>query len=203
MQHTCPGYLKDQHGDWDRDCDVEVQGVQRWPNLLTHFVLSSPNSRHSTIKSSDIPYVAWGGSHLIDNVSALEMRMSQQSPEMPAHRLRIPIDIDGTNLPVVHGVSCTDYERENIGPRLRSVLARYELAFQDLWEQARTATTQQKLGLNCKWSQEKLQFDYAFIQAQAMCCPCVDHDSNEDLTGPQRELLLWHWKLGVSMSPIQ
>ena len=144
-----------------------------------------------------------GDSHLIDNGSAVEMRMAQQSPEMPAHRLRIPIDMGGTNLPVVHGVSCTDYERENIGPRLRSALARHELAFQDRWEQARTAATRQKLGFNRKWSQDKLRFEYEFAQTQAMCCPCVGDDSNENLTGPQRELLLWHWKLGVSMSRIQ
>ena len=36
-----------------------------------------------------------------------------------------------------------------------------------------------------------------------MCCSCVGDDSNKNLTGPQRELLLWHWKLGVSMTRIQ
>ena len=36
-----------------------------------------------------------------------------------------------------------------------------------------------------------------------MCCPCVRNDSNANLTGPQRELLLWHWKLGISMTRIQ
>ena len=122
---------------------------------------------------------------------------------MPVCKVRIPIDMGGTNLPVVHGVSCTDDERKRIGPRLRSALAKHELAFKDRWEQARTALTRQKLGFNRKWSQEKLQFEYDFAQTQAMCCPCVGDDSNANLTGPQRELLLWHWKLGVSMTRIQ
>ena len=87
---------------------------------------------------------------MIDNGSAVEMKMAQQLPEMPAHCLRIPIDLGGTNLPVVHGVSCTDYERENIGPRLHSALAKHELAFTDCWKQARTAATRQKLGFNRK-----------------------------------------------------
>ena len=70
----------------------------------------------------------------------------------------------GTNLPVVHGVSCTDHERGSIGPRLRSALAKHELAFKDRWEKARTALTRQKLGFNRKWSQEKLQFEYEFAE---------------------------------------
>ena len=36
-----------------------------------------------------------------------------------------------------------------------------------------------------------------------MCCPCVGDDANSNLSGPQRELLLWHWKLGISMTRIQ
>ena len=82
-----------------------------------------------------------GHSRLIDNGSAVEMNMAQQSPEMPARKIRIPIDMGGTNLPVVHGVSCTDNERKRIGPRLRSALAKHELAFKDHWEQARTVLT--------------------------------------------------------------
>ena len=113
---------------------------------------------------------------MINNGSAVKMTMVQQSPEMPAHRLRIPIDMGGTNLPVVHGVSCTDYERENIGPRLRSALAKHELAFKDCWEQARTTSTFQKLGFNYKWNQEKLQFENKITQTQAMCCPRVIYD---------------------------
>ena len=71
---------------------------------------------------------------MINNGSAVEMKMAQQLPEMPALRLRIPIDLGGINLPVVHGVSCTDYDRESIGPRLRSALAKHELDFKDFWE---------------------------------------------------------------------
>ena len=30
-----------------------------------------------------------------------------------------------------------------------------------------------------------------------LICPCVGTDANTDLSGPQKELLTWHWKLGV------
>jgi hypothetical protein len=35
------------------------------------------------------------------------------------------------------------------------------------------------------------------------CFPCVGDAENANLTSPQRELLLWHWKLGISMYQVQ
>jgi hypothetical protein len=35
------------------------------------------------------------------------------------------------------------------------------------------------------------------------CFPCVGDSANANLTSPQRELLLWHWKLGISMYQVQ
>jgi hypothetical protein len=32
---------------------------------------------------------------------------------------------------------------------------------------------------------------------------CVGDETNQQLTGPQKELLLWHWKLGVGMKHVQ
>ena len=34
-------------------------------------------------------------------------------------------------------------------------------------------------------------------------CPCVGVDENQNLSGPQKELLTWHWKLGIGMQRIQ
>ncbi len=31
------------------------------------------------------------------------------------------------------------------------------------------------------------------------CFPCVHDSENANLTSPQRELLVWHWKLGICM----
>jgi hypothetical protein len=35
------------------------------------------------------------------------------------------------------------------------------------------------------------------------CGPCVEAPANENLSGPQKELLEWHWKLGNGMNCIQ
>jgi hypothetical protein len=37
----------------------------------------------------------------------------------------------------------------------------------------------------------------------ALICPCVGTDENINLSGPQKELLTWHWKLVVGMQRIQ
>ena len=36
-----------------------------------------------------------------------------------------------------------------------------------------------------------------------MICPCVSTDENQNLTRAQKELLLWHWKLGIGTSRVQ
>jgi hypothetical protein len=35
------------------------------------------------------------------------------------------------------------------------------------------------------------------------CFPCVGNSEKENLTSPQRELLLWHWKFGINMYRVQ
>ena len=34
-------------------------------------------------------------------------------------------------------------------------------------------------------------------------CPCAGTEGNTNLSGPQKELLTWHWKLGVGMQKVQ
>ncbi len=44
---------------------------------------------------------------------------------------------------------------------------------------------------------------HKFSTYSKTCCACVGTTSNANLSGPQKELLLWHWKLGISMYWIQ
>ena len=43
------------------------------------------------------------------------------------------------------------------------------------------------------------EFDH-FYQ---FCGTCVGYSENKNVTDPQKELLIWHWKLGISMYRIQ
>ncbi len=47
------------------------------------------------------------------------------------------------------------------------------------------------------------EFHYEFGTAAQMVCPCVSMEGNTNLTRAQQELLLSHWRLGISMHHIQ
>ena len=46
--------------------------------------------------------------------------------------------------------------------------------------------------LSQSWNSDQEAFDLKFKTMQAMFCPCVCNDSNMNLSGHQRKLLLWH-----------
>jgi hypothetical protein len=84
----------------------------------------------------------------------------------------------------VVNVSCTAEERETIGPYLWSSCARHSLAFN---------THDQSPVFECE---HNFDTDASLFQS-------VANPSNVNLTPGQKELLLWHWRLGISMSRIQ
>ena len=47
------------------------------------------------------------------------------------------------------------------------------------------------------------EFKLEFNCYSKMCCPCIGVEENINLTNAPKELLLWHWKLGISMHHIQ
>ena len=126
----------------------------------------------------------YGGSSEIDGKAVL-MSLPKQAPHHPNHQIKIPIDTFNTNIPLIHDVSCTDKERREVAPHLRSSMAKHTLNFKKSWTVA----------------VEYMEFETT--HKQKVCCPCVADESNENLSGPQRELLKWHQKLGISMFRIQ
>jgi hypothetical protein len=101
----------------------------------------------------------------------------------PSHVLKFQLD-EHSNTPTVVNVSCMAEEREKIGPYLRSSCARHLLAF---------STHDWAPVFECEHN-----FDM-----EASLFPTVADPTNVNLTPGQKELLLWHWRLGVSMSRIQ
>ncbi len=54
-----------------------------------------------------------------------------------------------------------------------------------------------------EFTQTKEFLGRKFSTYSKICCPCVGTAFNTNLSGPQKELLLWHWNLGFSMCQIQ
>lgn len=154
-----------------------------------------------------------GSSHIVRDMGVdVQVKMKFQRLD-EYETVNIKIDQMSGNVPMVENVSCTNKERKEIGPRLGAdygvpydvqrekstdeIDLEYQLAV------ARQALDVQKRGMLRHWNSKEGHFDYDFSSPVAMVCPSVGEDSNQNLAGPQKELLLWHWKLGISMKRIQ
>lgn len=98
----------------------------------------------------------------------------------------IHIDIvrDHANLPVVHDSYVSEKAKQGLGPIMRSGLCQARLSVLDFFGEIESSVSSivDNAESNC-----------------FPCFPCVGDSENSNLTSPQRELLLWHWKLGISM----
>jgi hypothetical protein len=101
----------------------------------------------------------------------------------PSHVLEFHLD-EHSNTPTAVNVSCMAKERDTIGHYLLSSCTRYSLAFK---------THDNTPVFECEHN-----FD-----TDASLFLLVADPSNVNSTPGQKELLLWHWRLGISMSRIQ
>ena len=97
----------------------------------------------------------------------------------------IHIDIiwDQANLPVVHDSFVSEKAKRGLTP-LWSGMCQTGLSALDFFGEIERSVSS------------------IVSNAESNCFPCflcVGDLANANLTSPQRELLLWHWKLGISM----
>lgn len=128
----------------------------------------------------------YGGDSILNGDRVL-MQLRKQTHLQVRHDIDIPIDINNTNLPLIHHVACSEAEKKNIGPSFRTAISASFLC----------------LGFFGVWKSVVDEFEYEFNSVAQMMCPCVGTQSNTNLTSAQKELLLWHWKLGISMHHVQ
>ncbi len=104
----------------------------------------------------------------------------------------IPIDSGPSNLPMVWNPSVPAEEQREIGLKFISRLEFCGLSGVDSVFQFPS-------------SQSTLNAVHGLLNdgCDNIICPCVGTEDNANLSGPQKELLTWHWKLGVSMGRIQ
>ena len=88
----------------------------------------------------------------------------------------IPIDAR-SNLPMVHNVGTTSLQQEEIGPLLMST------AFM---------VGDFEFSNKTQASMNDSQTDRLQDEPIEVCYPCVATETNQQLTGPQKELLIWH-----------
>ena len=105
----------------------------------------------------------------------------------------IEIVREQNNLPAVFDSFVSDEAKKALAGTMRSGLAHARLGIldffhdNDLGDIGRTSTN-----------------DSTGIEHHSQFCgPCVGSQANENLSGPQKELLKWHWKLGIGMYRVQ
>jgi hypothetical protein len=104
--------------------------------------------------------------------------------------ITIPIEHGFSNLPCIYNSFVTDKVKREYASKMRSGLKASRLfPTLDFFGEMPTA-------MSARNSDKKQQ-------ALNLVLQCVGDVENENLTAPQRELLLWHWRLGIGMQRIQ
>ena len=96
-------------------------------------------------------------------------------------------------MPTVLNSAVSQKEIANISPHVRSALPHTERKIDFLGSWGSQNYGHWKVKTVCD------EFDHY----AGFCGPCVASADNVNLTAAQKELLLWHWKLGVSMRRVQ
>ncbi len=98
--------------------------------------------------------------------------------------IHIEIIWDQANLPIDHDSFASEKAKRGIVPPFWSGMCQKGLSVLDFFGE-----------IECSVSS-------IVSNAESNCFPCflcVGDSANANLTSPQRELLLWHWKLNISM----
>ncbi len=109
-----------------------------------------------------------------------------QSIKMKLRTSSIHIEIirDQANLPVVHDSFVSEKAKHGPAPLFWSGMCQTGLSVLDFFGEIKGSVS-------------------SIVSTTESNCfpsfPCVGDSANTNLTSPQRDLLLWHWKLGISM----
>jgi hypothetical protein len=93
-----------------------------------------------------------------------------------------------TSLPVVHDSFISEKAQHGLGPLMHSGLCQVCIPVLDFLGEI------DKIVSSIFSQSEQTFFPYF---------PCVGNSEDKNLTSPQGELLLWHWKLGINMYRVQ
>ena len=113
----------------------------------------------------------------------------------------IPID-PRTNLPLLHNFVCNEAEKRKFGP------AHAHQAASERHEVRQTVGTSTRASARSTKGQGRGTFPSEFDQLseEDKClhgCVCTSSKGNQNLSGPQRELLHWHHNLCLNMRDLQ
>ena len=184
------------------ECDIEVRDVTKVNKVigigttLHKFVDAAGKDVYLPCVSYHLPstdvrlfspqvYHQIYGGHSIVNGDEVVMRICDERGPIT---IAIPIDKEVSNLPIVRNSFVPEKVKKKIAHKFRSALVATGL-YAALDYFADTIS--------------QLSSTLSRMQGLFTSFPCVGGLVNENLTMAQKELLLWHWRLGVGMQRIQ
>lgn len=181
-----------------RECRIPIKDISKM-NYVTGIgtvLMKLPATNGDTVVVPGISYLLpsaeirlfspqtyhqrYGGSSTVTAKEAL-LHLPQQTDIPIRHDVSFPITPETSNVPILPDVFFADAVK--FGPEFR--IARHTVNF----------LSPESLAVD--------EFEYEFTQLASMLNPCVSDIANENLSSAQKELLLWHWKLGINMQRIQ
>jgi hypothetical protein len=108
-------------------------------------------------------------------------------------KIQIQIVREKHNLPIVFDSYVSPKAKKTLASTMRSGLCHTRLNALDFFQENTLQDLRICAPLGFTGSKHYSHF----------CGPCVSTTENENLSAPQKELLKWHWKLGISMYHIQ
>ena len=90
----------------------------------------------------------------------------------------------------------SSHEKKDIGLHYRSGLYYYVIRALDNFDIV--GKKEVTITSTCEGSVES-----EFEHYSKIFCPCVGYNKNENLSSPQKELILWKWRVGTSIYLIQ
>jgi hypothetical protein len=185
------------------ECDIDVRDVTKVNRVigigttLHKFVDGSGNDVYLPCVSYHLPstdvrlfspqvYHQIYGGHSIVNGDEVVMRIRYENDLI---NLAIPIDRGGTNLPIVRDSFVSDKIKKKLAHKFRSALI--------------ATGIYAALDYFANVSVNRAVSTSSRMQGIFSSFPCVGGLENENLSMPQKELLLWHWKLGIGMQRVQ
>ena len=108
--------------------------------------------------------------------------------------ITIPIACGGTNLPCVYNLFVSKIKQEYASKMWSALKASRLFTALDFFGDLRFTMPAQDSN-----KVEDMVPKNSRQQALNLVLQCVGSVENENLTAAQRELLLWHWKLGIGM----
>ena len=164
-----------------------VDGKTYWLPCLSYH-LPSADTR---LFSPQVYHTLYGGNSTVEGDHTM-MHIGDMNTGLRADVI-VAIDRQGPNVPMLFNVSVTADKMERISPHINSALPRMERHTDFLGSYSKEHYAD--------WSMDSVEAE--FDHFSGFCGPCVASDANQNLSSAQEELLLWHWKLGISMHRIQ